>query len=242
MLVLAGMVAGPGSKGFAASRPLRVCLVSGANDSKPYATDATFQSLADTLRTEHGMVCEVLVLNATGSGFERMERLLEADVAIFHVRRKTLDAHHLALLRTFFASGKGFIALRSTSHGFENWPEFDVEVLGARYGPGVRRNVGNAERLIFKPHPIWEGVVGAPGTEPTLSTRRDLYGYSDLAPDLDVILEGETRQGRVPVAWTRTRTNGGRLVHVALGYADEVATPGYRRMIVNALKWVTAPK
>jgi hypothetical protein len=223
-----------------APRPaLRVCLVSGANDSKPYATDTTLKELADYLRKEDKMVCEVVVMNPVGTGFVNLERLLEADAAIFFVRRKTPDPAQLAILRQFFASGKGFIALRSTSHAWENWPDFDVEVLGARYERNGTGNFGNAERLIFKTHPIWEGVTNPTKIGVALTTRRDLYRYGELAPDLDVILEGETKNVRVPVAWTRTREGGARLFHVALGYAEEVAMPGYRRMVRNALYWVT---
>lgn len=219
--------------------PLRVCLVSGANDSKPYATDTTLKELADYLRQEDKMLCEVVVMNPAGTGFVNLERLLEADAAIFFVRRKTPDAAQLAILRQFFASGKGFIALRSTSHAWENWPDFDVEVLGARYGRNGTGNFGNAERLIFKTHPIWDGVTNPTKIGVALTTRRDLYRYGEMAPDLDIILEGETKNGRMPVAWTRTREGGARLFHVALGYAEEVAMPGYRRMVRNALYWVT---
>ena len=219
--------------------PLRVCLVSGANDSKPYATDTTLTELADYLRKEDKMVCEVVAMNPAGTGFVNLERLLEADAAVFFVRRKTPDPMQLAILRQFFASGKGFIALRSTSHAWENWPDFDVEVLGARYGRNGTGNFGNAERLLFKTHPIWEGVTNPTKIGVALTTRRDLYRYGDLAPDLDIILEGETKNGRIPVAWTRPREGGGRLFHVALGYAEEVALPGYRRMVRNALYWVT---
>jgi len=219
--------------------PLRVCLVSGASDSKPYATDTTLKELADYLRKEDKMVCEVVVMNPAGTGFVNLERLLEADAAIFFVRRKTPDAAQLAILRQFFASGKGFIALRSTSHAWENWTDFDVEVLGARYGRNGTGNFGNAERLIFKTHPIWEGVTNPTKIGVALTTRRDLYRYGEMAADLDIILEGETKNGRMPVAWTRTRDDGARLFHVALGYAEEVAMPGYRRMVRNALYWVT---
>ncbi|MBL9212519.1 MAG: ThuA domain-containing protein [Opitutaceae bacterium] len=249
-LLLLGSVAGAAEPAAAATkaaktvppapRPaLRVCLVSGANDSQPYATDTTLAELAEYLRREDKMVCEVVVMNPGGTGFVNLERLLEADAAVFFVRRKTPDAAQLALLRQFFASGKGFIALRSTSHAWENWPDFDVEILGARYGRNGTGNFGNAERLLFKPHAIWEGVTNPTKIGVALTTRRDLYRYDELAPDLDVILEGETKNGRMPVAWTRTREGGGRLFHVALGYAEEVAMPGYRRMVRNALYWVT---
>ena len=187
----------------APSPPLRVCLVSGANESKPYGTDASLRELADYLRTQHKMICEVLFASAAGTGFENIDRLLEADAAVFFVRRKKLDEHNLAVLRRFFASGRGVVALRSTSHGFENWPEFDAEILGARYGRNGTGNFGDAERLVFRPHAIWEGVVNPTAIGVALTTRRDIYRYTDFAPDVTVLLEAETRNGTMPVAWTR---------------------------------------
>ncbi|MBI4623250.1 MAG: hypothetical protein HY736_08540, partial [Verrucomicrobia bacterium] len=66
-------------------RTFRVCLVSGANESKPYSTDTSLRAMADYLQTEHKMVCDVLVVNAAGTGFDGVERLLDADAAVFFV-------------------------------------------------------------------------------------------------------------------------------------------------------------
>jgi type 1 glutamine amidotransferase len=211
-----------------AAAPLKVCLVSGA---ETYQSDQAFIALAKTLEREHGMKCEVLSFSADGTSLPGIERLLEADTAVFHVRRKTLNPAHLAVLKNFFASGKGFVALRSTSHGFENWKDFDREVLGAHYGGTGGGNFGNAEQLIFHPHPIWEGTQG-------LDTKKDLYRLTEFASDLTVILEGQTKNGLVPVAWTRPH-GASRLVYLALFY--ELNTPPFERAIANAIRWVTAP-
>jgi type 1 glutamine amidotransferase len=213
------------------SSGLRVCLVSGANDSVPYSTDKTLAALAQYLETEHGMRCTVLTLNAAKTGFDGIERLMEADAAVFFVRRKTPDPHHLAVLRKFFSSGKGFVALRSTSHAWENWPDFDREVLGAKYGGPQGGNFGLAEKLIYKPHPIWSGAED-------FDTKCDLYRYGPVAADVNVILEGDTRNGRTPVAWTREH-KGARLFHFALGYAYDMEKPSFRRIVANALRWVS---
>ena len=114
---------------LSAAAPLRVCLVSGANDSAPYATDRTLAGLARYLASDHAMNCTVLTWDPATAGFRDIDRLLEADVAIFFVRRKSPNPHNIAVLRNFFSSGKGFVALRSTSHAWENWPDFDAEVL-----------------------------------------------------------------------------------------------------------------
>jgi hypothetical protein len=209
-------------------RPLRVCLVSGA---ETYRSDDAFAGLAAYLERDHGMKCEVLSFSADGTALPGIERLLEADTAVFHVRRKTLNPEHLAVLKRFFASGKGFVALRSTSHGWENWKDFDREVLGMKYGGPGGNNLGNAEKLHFKPHPVWEGAQ-------TLDTRKDLYRVSEPAADITVILEGETKNGRTPVAWTRPHHQA-RLVYIALFY--EIGQAPFQRAIANALRWVTAP-
>lgn len=211
-----------------AAAPLRVALVSGA---ETYRSDAAFAGLAEYLEREHGMRCEVLSFDASGTRLPGIERLLEADTAVFHVRRKTLVPEQLAILKRFFASGKGFVALRSTSHGWENWKEFDREILGMRYGGPGGNNFGLAERLHRSPHPIWEGVAG-------LDTRKDLYRVSEPAADTTVILEGETKNGRMPVAWTRPHGRA-RLVYLALFY--EIDQPPLRRAVANALRWVSAP-
>lgn len=211
-----------------AAKPLRVCLVSGA---ETYRSDQAFAGLAEYLEREHGMKCEVLSFSADGTSLPEIERLLEADTAVFHVRRKTLNPQHLAVLKQFFASGKGFVALRSTSHGWENWKDFDREVLGMKYGGPGGNNFGNAEQLHFHEHPVWAGVRG-------LETKKDLYRLSEPASDIAVILEGETKNGRVPVAWTRPHQQS-RLVYIALFY--EIDQPPFRRAIANAVRWVTAP-
>lgn len=217
----------PGAAGIqAAPAALRIALVSGA---ETYRSDEAFAGLAAYLEKQYGMICEILPFSADGTEIRGLDRLLAADAAVFHVRRKVPRPEDLALLKKFFASGKGFVALRSTSHGWENWKEFDREILGATYGGSGGGNFGNAEKLHFKPHPIWEGAQG-------LDTKKDLYRLTSLAPDLDVILEGETRNGRIPVAWTRTRGDS-RLFYLALFY--EIDTEPFRRAVANALFWVT---
>jgi type 1 glutamine amidotransferase len=224
----AAPAANPKSPG--AGRPLRVVFVSGAES---YNTDQGFADLAEYLRREHGMQCEVLRMSADQKSIVGIERLLEADTAVFHVRRKTLNDGDLAILKRFFESGRGFVALRSTSHGWENWRDFDQTVLGAKYGGPGGNNFGTAVQLHPKPHPIWKGAEG-------LDTKRDLYRITEVAPDVNVILEGETKNGRVPVGWTRTY-RGARLFYLALGYNQDMEQPAFRRAIANAIHWVTEP-
>lgn len=214
----------------APAKRLKVVFVSGAES---YNTDQGFADLAAYLSREHQMDCEVLRMSADQTAIVGIERLLQADTAVFHVRRKTLNPQNLAILKQFFASGKGFVALRSTSHGWENWKDFDQEILGAKYGGPGGGNFGLATKLTMKDHPIWRGVEG-------LDTKKDLYRITEVKPDVTVILEGETKNGTVPVGWTRPHHQS-RLFYLALGYQQEMEHPAFRKMTVNALHWVTAP-
>jgi len=212
----------------AAPAALRVALVSGAES---YQSDQAFAGLGDYLEKTHHMRCTVLKFNEAKDSILDIEELLKADSAVFHVRRKTLKPADLAVLKKFFASGKGFVALRSTSHGWENWPEFDQEILGMKYGGPGGNNFGNAIKLERKPHPIWEGVR-------ELDTKKDIYRVSAPASNITVIMEGETTNGTIPVAWTRPHMNA-RLFYMGLFY--ELDQPGFRLAIANGLKWVTTP-
>ncbi len=217
---------------FAANAPrpaLKVAIVSGA---ETYQSDRAFTGLAEYLSSAYGMRVDLMSFDPAGTSIPGIERLLTADTAVFHVRRKTVVPEQLAVLKRFFASGKGFVALRSTSHGWENWKEFDRDVLGMKYGGTGGVNMGNAERLLPLTHPVWEGVVG-------LGTVKDLYRVSDAEPDVSVILEGETKNGRTPVAWTRPHGHS-RLVYIGLFY--ELDQLPLRRAIANALFWVTSPE
>lgn len=230
LLCTLGFLLAPARAAAAASpaKPMRVVLVAGAES---YNTDQAFADLAQYLQREYGMSCEVLKMSADQTQIVGIEKLLAADSAIFHVRRKTLNPENLAILKKFFASGKGFVALRSTSHGWENWKDFDQQVLGAKYGGPGGGNFGLAKRLMLKPHPIWTGVAG-------LETKKDLYRITEVGADVDVIIEGETPNGKVPVGWTRAHGNA-KLFYLALAYQAEMEHPAFRRAIGNALHWVT---
>lgn len=216
-------------------RTLRVCLVSSAAED---ASAAAWRGLVEHLRREPRLQCDLLTINPAGGGFAGSGRLLESDAAVFLLPGGRWDDVTLATLRRFFSSPKGWVTLGSTGEAWEGWVGFDAEVLGVRRGRAGQDNLGAAERLLFRPHPIWEGVTNATRVGVALTTRRDLVRHGESAPGVEVILEGETAQGRTPVAWTRTR-EGARGFHLGLGHDDEVAQPGYWRAVRNALFWVT---
>src|SRR5699024_8659180 len=112
-----------------AQEKLKVALVSGAH-SPSYEGNYYIRLFWDYLEENDYPVEVVFISSQEGSdGFLNLNKLAEVDAAVFNVRRKTPSAEDLAVFREFFNSGKGFVAIRSTSHAWENWPDFDQEVL-----------------------------------------------------------------------------------------------------------------
>ena len=82
-----------------------------------------------------------------------------------------------------------------------------------------------------KQHPILKDVTltVAPGP---------LYKNSGHAQDINVLLRGSIEGHTEPIAWTRDY-KGARIFYTELGNPETFTDENYRRMIANALFWVT---
>ena len=77
-----------------------------------------------------------------------LEALDTCDVAVFFTRRLMIDGEDLARVKKYCESGRPIVAIRTASHGFQNWLEFDKLVLGGNY----RGHYGN--KLTMKAVPV----------------------------------------------------------------------------------------
>jgi type 1 glutamine amidotransferase len=222
---------GPASRAGASAggERLQVCLLSGSTD-RNYTTDRTLAGLARQLEASHPFQCEVVRWTPDQKRFEKLDALSRADVVIIFVRRMSPDPETLAAIRGIFAAGKGVVALRTASHAWETWPQFDVEVLGAAYG----RHFGGVERLHWPDpdHPVLAGVRG-------FTTGNDMYDYElrRSPSDLQVLLEGSNARGTRPVAWV-TQHQRSRVFYLGLGRDDEFDKPAFRQLVANGVYWV----
>ncbi|MFM7928682.1 MAG: hypothetical protein ACKO9Q_13315, partial [Pirellula sp.] len=73
-----------------------------------------------------------------------LDVISQADALLVSVRRRPLPADELNQIRSFIASGKPVLGIRTASHAFSlrgkaptdelaDWPEFDAEVFGGNY-------------------------------------------------------------------------------------------------------------
>jgi type 1 glutamine amidotransferase len=236
--------------------PFNVVLVSGSNE---YFSAISLGKLKEYLEGKHeGTRCTILQaggeLNGKGeySDLAGLEVLNDCDVALFFTRRLTIDGEQLEQVKKYVNSGRPLIALRTTSHGFQNWLEFDKLVLGGNY---QGHYPGNPERSVVdvngnrspegqpegptlevriskdaKNHPILDGVVD-------FESKYSLYKTSPVAPDVEVLMTGTIAGEKPePLAWTRIY-KGARICYIGLGGLQDFENPTFLRLVANALFW-----
>jgi type 1 glutamine amidotransferase len=197
-----------------------------------YRSKETLPAFAKDELEKLGFACTHLNSDDTTS-IPGLAALDDADVLVLYHRRRTLPEDQLAKFKAWFDAGKPVVAVRTASHGFQNWLEFDRVVLGGTYGNHYGKGVA---RIAIDPkaadHPILRGVTPA-----AFDTTGSLYKSSPLMPTATPLLVG-TIPGKPPepAAWTNTY-KGGRVFYTMLGHPDDFQTPQFRTLLRNAVLW-----
>lgn len=191
----------------------------------------------EELDKRHGFRCTFVTSDDKGS-IPGLEQLADADLAVFYIRRRTLPAAQLQAVREYLNRGKPLVALRTTSHAFQNWLEFDPLVLGGHYSGhyGNKDAVGRTRVSIVAQqagHPILRGIDAQ-----DLPVRAWLYKAGPLNADTTLLMTGRAGpDGNVePVAWTND-FRGSRVFYTSLGHPDDFQQEPFRQMLRNAVLW-----
>ncbi len=186
-----------------------------------------------------GARCTVLVGNETKTSIPGLEVMDEADVLVMFMRRTMLPAEQLKRFQAYFERGGNVLALRTSSHAFQNWLEFDRIVLGGNYhGHYGRDALPTRVRVVdsARTHPIVRGLPLR------FHSRGTLYKTSPLQPDCRVLLEGKGgKYPAEPVAWLR-RHKGGTVFYTSLGHPDDFQSPAFRRLVAQALAYLLSQR
>jgi type 1 glutamine amidotransferase len=197
-----------------------------------YKSAETLPAFKKDLETNHPFNC-IYLQRERGESIPGLEALERADLVILFVRRMTLPDEQLAKIRKYVQSGKPLIGLRTASHAFENWKEFDRQVLGGNYqGHHGNQLIANA-RIISEAagHPILKGV------EKEFVTDGSLYRNAPLPASSKPLLSGSvTDKPPEPIAWTHSY-RGARVFYTSLGHPKDFENPCFRRMLINAIYW-----
>lgn len=161
-----------------------------------------------------------------------LEALAEADLVVVFVRRMTLPEEELALIRKYVDSGRPLVGLRTASHAFQNWKEFDRDVLGGNYqnhhGSKLKTTVNVVEEA--KGHPVLKGVTG-------YVSEGSLYKNTPLRPGAKPMLMGKVEgKPAEPVAWTH-EYKGARVFYTSLGHPNDFKEEAFRKLVRNGIEW-----
>ena len=193
------------------SDPFKIVFISGSNE---YFSDISLNDYKNYLEETVENV-RITMLQAGGeinfkgeySDLKGLEALDDCDVLLTFTRRITIDGEQLEAVKNYITSGRPVVAIRTASHGFQNWLEFDKLVLGGNYNDhydgapeqAVRDENGNripdpagiitgfSQRIKIEPdaesHPVLKGIK-------SFSSRYSLYKTGPVAPDVQVLMSG----------------------------------------------------
>lgn len=208
--------------------PLKICLLSA---SAEYDSDKSLAGFQKHLESQYRVVCQMVYGKDKGEGLQGLEALDSTDLMIVFTRRITLSPPQLGLVQKYLASGRPVIGLRTASHAFSNYLEFDREILGGGYQGHYGDERGSVQLSPGRGgHPVLAGVTN-------FNSFR-LYKNPTLADDVVVLLDGTTGTNREPVAWVR-ELKGVRIFYTSLGTQEDFTQESFRRLLVNAIFWTT---
>lgn len=207
----------------------RVHMLSG-NDE--YRAEQSLRKLAIDLRRREIATSTISCGRDRGEDLPDLERLAHADIMLVFCKRMTLPPAQLSLVQEWCARGRPVIGIRTASHAFQNWLDFDKSVLGGDYsghGPDTPTTLA-----FDRPHhPVLCNLMPW--------RRADkIYLNHRLAADAEVLVHAEDcsddpAAAGQPLAWTR----GQNVFYTSMGHPHDFDDERYLTMLAGAVQFVS---
>ncbi|MDR2346003.1 MAG: isochorismatase family protein [Planctomycetaceae bacterium] len=183
---------------------------------------------------------------------ENLQILEDADLAVFFVRRRALEAEKTAMIKKYVASGRPLLAIRTSCVAFDankekiideksqqvlvQWKEFDRDILGGNYQNHYEHlKTGTDISIVsgMENHPILKDVK-------PFNSLNWLYKNRPLRSEkAQVLLLGSNPNKPVePVLWT----NGDRIVYTSLGHWDDWKIESFKNLMFNTVNFLLKEK
>jgi len=208
---------------------LKLCMISGSFE---YDSEESLTIFNDYIE-KNCPVKSTMIIYQSEDDDQSLEPLEDTDVLLVFTRRLNTSGKELERFKTYCAQGKPIVGVRTASHAFQNWLDFDKEVLGGNYqghygsGPLVHLEIAPDA----KEHPILQRVSD-------FKSHGSLYENTPLAADTSLLLTGKTDEHSEPVAWTRLH-KGNRIFYTSLGQQKDFRDENFLRFLANAVFWVS---
>ena len=209
------------------SNRLKLCMLSGSFEYDSETSLAVFQNYIE--KNHPVQATQIIYQNEDDD--QSLEPLEDTDVLLVFTRRLNTTGIELDRFKAYCAAGRPIVGVRTASHAYENWLDFDNDVLGGdyqgHYGAGV---IAHAEvNPHAKDHPILQGISN-------FESYGSLYKNPSIAADTTLLLTGKTADHTEPVAWTRSH-RGGRVFYISLGHQKDFEVEMFLRLLANGVLW-----
>ena len=207
--------------------PLKLCMLSGSFE---YDSESSLTIFRDYVESEHSMEADLIIYRSEDD-HRSLTAIDDTDVLLVFTRRLNVDGEELERFKAYCREGRPIVGVRTASHSFQNWLEFDREVLGGNYN--MHWDHGPRARVRFEPgsegHPVMEGLS-------EFSSAGSLYRNTGLSTDVSLLMSASNGEHDEPVTWTRSQA-GGRVFYTSLGHQEDFGDPNYLRLLANAVLW-----
>lgn len=168
-----------------------------------------------------------------------------ADLLIVSVRRRAFSDHIMRSIRKHVASGQPVLGIRTSSHAFElrnelppeghqDWPAWDLEVIGGNY----QGHHGKEKSCLIRQIPAALQPSLLRKVKLPFRTPASLYRNSPLpinsVPILEGVISGFPSE---PVAWTHVTKSGAKVFYTSLGHPKDFGNPSFNQLLQNAIRW-----
>jgi type 1 glutamine amidotransferase len=214
-----------------AAEPLRVHMISGA---KEYSSEQAVLVLKKRLAKKYNIESTLSLAADGAKELPHLEKLAAADVLVIYARRLELDDKNMTIIKRWCEDGKPVVGIRTASHAFQPFLEFDKIVLGGDYSGHFGHESDTRVSIVdeAKAHPLLTGVK--PWKRPA-----KFYKNPNLADDATLLMTGTGKNGTHPLAWARTydKDKNARSFYTMAGLAEDFENENFLRLIDNAVFW-----
>lgn len=231
-IFFSGLVApAQGDAKRAQAKPPHILMISCEDE---YDAKETLPAFAKVLNKDDTYRITHLTGNEKKTDIPGLDAIDSADLIVLYFRRTSLPENQLAKFKAWFEAGKPVVAIRTTSHGFQNWLEFDRIVLGATYGNHYG-NKSKGTQISFVEKQADHAILKSLDRK-TFHSPMWVYKYTSLADSVTVLMTGKFEDHVEPVTWTNVY-KGGRVFYTSLGHQDDFKNEVFVKMLSSGVRW-----
>jgi len=214
-------------------RTLKIHLIGGARE---YHAVESLRAWQERMEKKYLVSCTRSFASDKARTLDNLDKLKDADLLVVYARRLEIGGAQLETVKDYIASGRAVIGIRTASHAFQKYLEFDREVLGGSYSGhlGDEKGVKIIVNTRAARHPVLAGVY-----EWTRAGK--LYRNKELRPGVTLLLTGRGAKESHPVAWVRT-IGKQRIFYTSMGVPEDFVNDKFNKLLTNAVEWTTERK